>query len=220
MSQNYISKSTKDCIKYIETFGIDSNEIDSVSTIPSEAGLVYKLPNKEVVLIPSDFNPDYPGFIFRSADDLEKMIKSGFFPIESKYLTFWEIENNNLKSLPGSIKYFKNSLNDILSIKPTIYEISELKKIYQSLIEFKASKADLLLKEKLIVSYCILVMDYLVKKNKYTWYFEERFETYNPYTYPQVKLGSDVKNIIELMYICLDGEAASFEMFCNFTGLK
>lgn len=220
MAQKYSSKPTSDCITYIESFGIDVGNIDSVSTIPGEVGIVYRLPTKEVVLVPSDFRPDYPGFIFQNIGELNKMIKSGFFPIENKFLTFWELERGNLNTLPHSIKYFKEFLEKELNLKQVNLEISQLEEIFQKIVEIKQRKIAAFLKEKIIVSYCLLVMQYMVENFKYEWLLEQRYEVYNSYSYPLIKLNGETKDVIELLYICLDAEPSSFKMFRDFIGLE
>jgi hypothetical protein len=74
MSQNrYSAVSSLECIRYIESFGQPIDSLDFFKATPSGSGIIYKLRNKKVVLIPSGFDINYTGFVgvpfFRSVQN-------------------------------------------------------------------------------------------------------------------------------------------------------
>jgi hypothetical protein len=86
-------KSTEKCINYIKSFGIAIKNYYHSLSIPSEYGLLYKLPNNKIVLILSCFsNKEYPGFIYNNIDNFKEMVGKDYFPIEPPYTTVWGLE--------------------------------------------------------------------------------------------------------------------------------
>lgn len=210
----YLIKPTSECIKYIESFGHSVDSLDFFKTTPSGSGLVYKLKNKKVVLIPSDFNLKYPGFIFESETDLDSMIKTNFFPLNENHMTVWEMEKKYLDGLPFTIEYFKNFLLLELNYKQEILSLADVQTLYNLLaIKIKECKA-FVEKQKLLISFGIIVIHFLAEK-KANWLFETRYEIYNPYQYPKLKTESQAIDVVELVFICFADDTSDFNFFIN-----
>lgn len=217
MSQRkYLKKPASECIKYIESFGHSIDSLIFFKTTPSGSGIVYKLENNKVVLIPSDFNLDYPGFIFESEYDLDEMIKSNFYPIDEKHMTVWEVERKALDSLPKTVDYFKTFLLSELKYEKSLKNLENFKSLYNLLvIEVKNSKP-LWKKEKLMISFGILLMNFFVEtQSKNKWHFKTRYETYNSYKYPILQSKSEMKDIIQLVFISVADDSSDFDFLFN-----
>ena len=130
---------TKECVEYMKSFGITLGDFKEVS-IPSGTGNVYKLPTGEVVLIPTDFDMEYSGFVFTNMGELKKMILDDYFPVLEKDLSIWEIERNNLKEIPKSISLYKSFLTDKVNLSKISAEKTVLEKIYNSIVKLIGKK--------------------------------------------------------------------------------
>lgn len=202
--EHYTVKPTSECIKYIESFGRPLCDVRYFDILPSEAGLVYKLKNNKLVLIPSDLDAIYPGFIFASESDLQSMTKADYFSIDEKYMTVWEIEKRYLDSLPRSVEHFKSFLRSELNYENQIKQLSDFEPYYNLAALKVKEKIPLIEKEKLMISFAITVMDFFVEVEKNNWVFEKRCERYNSYQYSQLHTAIDVVDILNLVFICLE----------------
>jgi hypothetical protein len=213
MSQiKYVIKPTVECINYIESLEGNIDSLTFVKTTTSESGLIYKLKNDQFVLIPSDFNPEYPGFVFENLSVLNQMLKKDFFPIGENFMTIWELERNELNALPSGANHYNDFLFSDLGIKKSEVDMGTLKNLYQN-VSKNLSKLDKKGKMKIIIAYGIVFMDFLVKTLKYNWSFEKRYETYNSYKYPMVKLKGQTTDVIEILLISLQEEKSNFDFF-------
>src|SRR5688572_19692661 len=140
MSQeNYIVKPVKDCVSLIESFGFDLlDNAETSLSIDGFGGLIYKLPGKQVVLIPATpgIDIDYVGFVFDDLSSFMKMRDSGRFPVGDKYQTVLEMELDNIKNLPDSIGQYSQHINTGLGIKPSGIDLEYLEKAFHLLPVF------------------------------------------------------------------------------------
>jgi hypothetical protein len=212
---NFTIKSVKDCLDYLKPFKINPQNRDSKLFIPGYGGLVYTLPNGEIILIPTDTDLEYSGFIFPNLNSFKEIVASGYFPVPEEQLTSWEIERFRLIELPKSISFYQGFLKEYLGdYKFNINIKDELNVGYEKLLRFIKSKDhSKVLKERVVLSFSLVVMDQLVTVNKGCWHFDERFEIYNSYPYPYISVDDETKDIINELYISIEDSENNFRTF-------
>jgi len=217
MSQNeYIIKPTSECIKLLESDGRKIDTLDFFETLPGGAGLIFLMSNDKVVLIPSNFDTGYPGFIYETKKELEEMIKRDFFPIPEKYMSVWELERERLAKLPVVIDYYKEFLFSELRFRTPLNKLDNFRKLYEQIAASLKEKKPLIKKEKLMISFALLFMNYLSRLQNNTWFFETRYEMYNSYKYPLLILHGNTKDIIQQVFISLNDVSSDFDFFIKF----
>src|SRR5690606_522661 len=107
--------STRECIEYIEKKGLTIHD-DSEYRIKSTSGLVYILPNSEVILIPTNFDLDYPGIIFKDLETFKHYADLDFFPIGEDNMTWFERYNNQIKQFKTHPEFYSKTLLETLHV--------------------------------------------------------------------------------------------------------
>lgn len=213
---NYKVIATSECIKYIEAqLGREFEITDFYKTIPSQSGLLIKLKNNKIVLVPSNFDPNYPGFIFDDEKSLERMVDDDFYPIGRDNMTAWEIIRNELNILPKSVTYFHDFAFGKSECKPFIKSMEDFRCLYDSVIKNLKISKDPILSHQLVISFAIIVMNFMVENDKAKWQFDKRFEQYNSYKYPSVKVNDREIDLIQLVMICVEDIPKDFDFFLN-----
>jgi hypothetical protein len=219
--KDYTRKTTSECINYIESFERSLSVADSLS-IPGLGGLIYKLPNDKIVLIPTNYEIEYSGFIFSSLSAFNEMVEKDYYPVAENELTSWEVEKFNLENLPFSTVKYKQFLEKNLKIDNVdISNDTQLRIIYDVIVRFlKIKKSVQIIKERMVLSFAIVIMDHLVKLYSGKWKYQKRYEVYNSYNYPLIEIQNKTKNTINDLYILFEGKAADFIFFKKFIGLE
>lgn len=106
---------TRECIMYIEKFGLTIHD-DSDYRIKSTSGLVYILPNSEVVLLPTNFDLEYPGIVFKNLTIFKHYAELNFFPIGEENMTWFERYNNQIKQFREKPEFYSEAI-ETLGIK-------------------------------------------------------------------------------------------------------
>jgi len=215
----YRSMPTDECIDYIKSHGLTTGDYSAELDIPSGYGLVYELSNGELVVIPSDLRQKYVGFIFTNKEVFYEMVNADYFPIDRKYLTFWELERDDLGRLPESIKNYVDFLKETIRINDDFLNYHYFKTTYDSIVNYLNQNGEAYLKDKIVLAYSLQVMKYLVDTKNGKWDLEKRYEIYNSYIYPGISLDDEYINVIALFYSSLKNEGKNFEMFSDFVGI-
>ncbi|MBB1287392.1 hypothetical protein HRH25_23655 [Flavisolibacter sp. BT320] len=216
---NYKVLPTKQCIAYIESQGLTVDDWDTTLSIPSGYGFLYSLPTKEIVLIPTRTGMPYEGFIYKNKAAFERMVQEDFFPLSEQYLTYWEMERDNLKSLPASVPYFESLLQAELQLNTVLRNPEGLEKVYHLLVKFIKEKKSKNLNERVVLAYAILVMDYLVRTKGAEWEIAKRYEIYNSYFDPIVILDDEWKDVVGNLFATLQEPKGNYRYFRESAGL-
>lgn len=213
--------STQECIKYIEDNGLTIYD-DSEHQIKSLTGLIYILPNKEVVLIPTSFDLNYPGIIFKNLEIFEYYRDLNFFPIGESNMTWPERYNNEIKKFREHPKFYKKALES-LQIPLPLKNIEDIKSAFMKIQAFTDGNN----KERfsfeqvhVICSFGLAVVDYMIDHKNYKLIFEEGYGNYNPITKILVEKNDTKRNILHVCLLSFDGNksqnaAAEFVRFLN-----
>lgn len=215
----YRVMSTDKCIKYLESNGLSTDNFSPKLAIPSGYGLVYELPNKELVVIPTDFRREYMGLIFANKEAFNEMIANDFFAVDHKYLTFWEKERNDLNRLPESTADYYKFLHKTLNLEIKSFDYDYFKTTYQSIMNYFSKHREAYTKDKIALAYSLEVMKYLIETKNGKWEFGKRYELYNSYIYPSITINDEYVNVIAVFYSSLSSKQGNFQMFSDFVGL-
>ena len=102
----YKVMSTKECLTYIENEGLTINEDNEKLSIKSQSGVIYSLPNGEIVLLPTNFDLNYPGMVFTNKAVFKSYVVQDFFPISEEKMTWLERNNNHMKNFETNHVFF------------------------------------------------------------------------------------------------------------------
>ena len=98
--------------------------------------------------------------------------------------------------------------------------IVEFETVYDLLAKFVKSKYDRKLRQRVMLAYSLIVMDYLVKKENARWEFIKRFEIYNSYNEPFVVVDGEDVSVLGNLVATLRESKGNFRFFKAVTGLK
>lgn len=212
----YKFESTSNCIKYIEKNGLTLEDIDTTIFIESEMGLLYSLPNDEVVMIPSDFRDDYVGIIFCNRNAFLRARDSGFFSLPEQYLSMWEKESKRLINITENLNNYLVLLKNNLKLDQVGFDVYSLRNIYDKLLSYlnisNIAPSD---KELTVFSFSLVLMDYYVREKKAKWNLLKRYEIYNQYYYPTLIRENKSLDIYSCLCTSLEMKGGNFQLFLD-----
>ena len=214
MSENkFITISTQEAISYLKRKNKDLADIDY--QLKGNNANVYLLADGTAVLVPNSwYKSFYPAFIFYKINFLTEMVEEDFFPIDDGYKTDLEKEASKIKNIEDNYYYYLTYLNSKTNLD--IQELNEknLKKAYQYLGNTKKSEKDDF--TKLVLSYCVVLGNYIKIKEGGQWYILKKYASYNPFYLPSVKVNGKIYRVFDKLVMALDGaKPASFEFMMN-----
>lgn len=193
--------STQECIAYIAKFGLTIQD-DSDYRIKSTSGLVYILPNKEVILLPTNFDLEYPGILFKSLTLFKHYAELNFFPIGEDKMTWFERYNKQIKEFRAKPEFYRKAL-ETLNVRLPFKNVDEIKSAFLKVQSFTAStKSENFSFEQvhMIYSLGLAVTNYLIDYKGYKVIMKEGYENYNPITNVLVEKDGASKDVL---YSCL-----------------
>lgn len=207
----------KECIKYIEKNGLTIFD-KSDYKIKSRSGIVYLLPNKEVVLVPTNFNPDYPGMIFNTIEVFKYYRDQDFFPIGSENMTWYERHNKQIIEFRTNHDFYWNKIREIVNVNLPFKNEKDVESAFlniQLILKKPEWEKDVVKRFELVAAFGLSVTDFLVDKRGYELIMRHEYENYNPYTEVLVKNNGVIKDIINTSYSYL-GDRKSDEESLDF----
>ncbi|HET9058271.1 MAG TPA: hypothetical protein VFN30_15610 [Chitinophagaceae bacterium] len=198
----YEVKSTKECIAYIENAGLSIHDDDPNLSIKSKSGVIYVLPNGEVVLVPSNFDLDYPGIIFKNKSAFEHYAARDFFPIGEDNMTWFERYNKQIRQFRKSPEFYSKALKT-LDITLPFKNAEEIKSAFLKVQSFIAStnpKDFSFERVHIIYSFGLAVTNYFIDYKGYKLLLKKGYENYNPITNIEIEKEGMVKDVL---YTCL-----------------
>lgn len=201
----------KECIKHIKKNGMTIFD-ESEYEIKSRSGVVYVLPNKEVVLVPTNFNPDYPGMIFKDIEVFKYYRDQDFFPIGSENMTWYERHNKEIREFRTNHDFYWNELKETIDIELPLRTENDVKSAFskiQAVLKKHKWRKDHVKRFELIGAFGLAVTNFLIDEREYELIFQYGYENYNPYTEALVKKDEILQDIIYTCYINLEGKDAT-----------
>lgn len=189
--------STKAGIEYLERSGLTIND-ESEYQIQSNSGLVYILPNKEVMLLPTNFDPEYPGIIFKDLATFKQYAKQNYFPIGDEHTTWFERFNHEIKHFREKPAFYADALK-APGLSVPFKTDADVRTAFQKLQSWlDSAKRGSFTFEQLhaVSSMALEVINYLVDYKGYKLQFREGYENYNPVTEVLVEKNGQVKDVI------------------------
>lgn len=199
-------QSTKECIEYIESFGLTIHD-ESEYEIQSHSGLVYLLPNKEVVLIPANFDLKYPGIIFQTLEIFKYYSDMNFFPIGDDEMSWFELHNFEMKQFVSGSNFYARMLCENIKISLPIKSKLEIENVFlgvQNFLNFPTKDSLGSLQVDVINAFALSVIRYLVDYEGYKMILRSGFENYNPISEVLVEKNGDIYNIFTYCHIYLE----------------
>lgn len=220
----YKVMSTKECLNYIKNAGLSIHDEDTNLSIKSQSGVIYSLPNGEVVLMPTNFDLNYPGIVFKNAEVFKSYVAQDFFPIGEEKMTWLERNYSQMKNFETNPDFFSKTLTEKLHLKFPFHSIDDVKAAF---LKVKAI-ADLHNHENqsndidiFIHSFGLALIYYLKDYCNFQLTMQTEYENYNPYLYPMMNKGGKQIDVLLKLYIYIDGQSIhSFENFINSIGLN
>ena len=123
----YKVMSIKECLNYIENAGLSIHDDDTTFSIKSQSGVIYSLPNGEVVLMPTNFDLNYPGIVFKNTAVFKSYVAQDFFPIGEEKMTWLERNYNEMKNFETNPDFFSRILTEKLHLKFPFHSIDDVK---------------------------------------------------------------------------------------------
>lgn len=197
---------TRECIAYIEKQGLTIHD-DSEYGIKSNSGLVYVLPNKEVVLLPTNFDLDYPGIIFNDLKTFKHYAELNYFPIGEHNMTWFERYNKEIQQFREKPDFYSKALQTLGVMLP-LKNIPEIKSAFLKVQPLIASTKpqDLSFEQvHLIYSFGLAVTNYMVDYKGYELIINKGYENYNPITNIEIKKNGMFKDVLFTCQAYFDG---------------
>ena len=213
---------TNECEQYIIKNGLELRQFSMHYSIPSQAGLVYTLPNGEFVLVPSHSKPSYPGIIFRDAAIFKKYCEKDFFPIEKKDMTWLEAHAENMKHFNVDSSFYIAPLENKFFIKFPFTTSDDFEELFYKIVGcVKDKKTKGSEKESLIYCFALSIIEYLNTVKHFKLDLVKYHEIYNPYFEPIIIFQSGRRvNVISYLFIAMDNPGKdSFRSFRHYVGL-
>lgn len=210
----YKVMSTKECISYIENAGLTIHDDDTDFSIKSQSGVVYSLPNGEIVLMPTNFDLKYPGIIFKNKGVFEHYAKQDFFPIGEEKMTWLERNNNSMKSFETNHEFFSKTLTEELHLKFPFQNIDDVKTAFMKVkaiadLKEQGKTNDI---EALVYSFGLALVCYLKDYQNFKLLMINEYENYNPYVYPMMIKDGERINVLSKVIRYINSQSAhSFE---------
>ncbi|MBX9784359.1 MAG: hypothetical protein K2X48_13800 [Chitinophagaceae bacterium] len=210
---------TRDCIAYIEKYGLTIDD-DSDYRIKSTSGLVYTLSNNEVVLLPTNFDLDYPGIVFKNLDVFKYYAALDFFPIGEQNMTWFERYNKQIQQFREKREFYSNPL-ETLNITLPFKNTEEIKSAFLKVESFIAStkcKDFSFQQVHMIYSFGLAVTNYLIDYKGYKLLLKSGYENYNPITNVLIEKNGGIKDILTISLIDFDSYRSENDLmkFLNF----
>jgi hypothetical protein len=218
----YKTLPTIECEKYIIEHGVTLDNFNIHFSIPSQAGLIYTLPNGEFVLVPSHARSTYPGIIFRDRSIFQKYYDKDFFPIDEKDMTWLEVNMENMKHLNINSSFFASPLREILGVGHPARSIQEIEFIYKKVSAYaKDSTINERKRKDIAYCYALYVIEFLMKIKHYKLNLEIHHEVYNPYFLPIIVLPDRTQiDVISVLFVTIgSSNKHSFDKFSSHIGL-
>jgi len=208
---------TRQGIAYIEKSGLTIHD-ESDYRIKSTSGLVYILPNKEVVLLPTNFDLDYPGVVFKNLEIFKHYADLNFFPIGEDNMTWFERYNGQIKQFRSNREVYTTAL-ETLNITLPFKNVEEIKSAFlkvQSFTDSTKSKDFSFEQIHMIYSFGLGVANYLIDYKGYKLIIEKGYENYNPITNVSVKKDGKFKDVLYTCRIYIETNSPdSLKAFCR-----
>jgi hypothetical protein len=215
---------TKDCIEYIERFGLTINDDNPDISIKSQSGLIYTLQNGEVVLIPSNFDLNYPGIIFRNKSVFNNCVEQDYFPIDYYSMSWLERNYDMMKNFEKSHDFFYNIISNSFLIVMPFREIKDLRNIFleiQSKIVNSKTSTERVELENFIYAYALSLICYLKEYKSYQLIMLTEYENYNPYLYPIMLNNNRRLDVLSKVSIYINSSSSnSFESLLLSLGIN
>lgn len=171
-------------VSYLETH--KKNILDSDFQLETNYSSVYKLPNKEVILLTSSsfVGEERKGILFKNSECFDEIVKNDIFPLENICKTIFEVELQKIDNdLINNIAVFQNLLNDSLSLD--LEGINEITlNIYINELQKRNVKKQMSSTE--YFAFATLFSEYFRNKINGKWVLLKKYGSINPYYEPVI----------------------------------
>jgi len=164
---------------------------------------VYQLPDGELLLSPGTNEAKFPFFLFKDFESFDAMRQANYFPIPDSLKNEYELADEFLrkKDIPHFFTFFITELR--LNYKAIDEDMLDTG--YNALFKYvKVKNNPVLEKNRLVLAYTMIVMDYLEKKYNAQISFQEQYAEYNPILIPKLKINGHFVLIMESIWSSLE----------------
>jgi hypothetical protein len=112
-------------MQYVDNAGVPWNYFDSALCTASRMGRGYLLPSNEVVLVPTDYKPDYPCFIFQDRAAFLEMKRADYYPIPPPHMSWLERHAPQLQGFPHGPAFYDEGLQAFLGTVAPLATLSD-----------------------------------------------------------------------------------------------
>lgn len=220
----YRIMSTKECLNYIENAGISIHDDDANFSLKSQSGVIYTLPNGEVVLMPTNFGLNYPAIIFKNTEVFKSYLAQDFFPIGEEKMTWLERNYNQMKSFESKDDFFSKILTEKLHVKFPFENMDDVKVAFlkvKAIADSQTHEDQNKDVDENIHSFGLALIKYLKNYRNYHLVMKKEYENYNPYLYPMMIKNDKRIDVLSKVFIHIEGQSLhSFENFVNAMDLR
>jgi hypothetical protein len=214
---------TGECLKYLEAHGLTIHD-DWKYMIRSRAGLVYVLPNGETILMPTNFDVNYPGIVFKDKATFMHFAELDSFPIGDENMTWFERHRSEIRQFREHPDFYSKTLTQTLRVAYPFRNVDDMRTAFiklQSVLNTpEQKKRPWPETEELIYSFGLGVINYLIVRKNTEVHIEDRYENYNPTAYPIAIIDGERTDVMSkvIRYISETGDHR-FEIFARKLGL-
>jgi hypothetical protein len=208
---------------YLSAQGLSLDDDEEDIGLESNSGLVFVLPNKEVLLYPLNGIDGYPSLIFSDMDKFIRYNSNSHFPIERKHMTYCEFYHYEILAITNSLWHHEARLSADLKIKLPLRSKAEINDAFEKL-NLATNRSDLqrdtMFIDELENGLALSIIRYLIEFEGLTVEIDNRYETYNKAAYPVVLKDNKVIDVISSVkranYLKSDNK---FAMLSRWVGL-
>ncbi|WP_316787818.1 hypothetical protein [Pedobacter frigoris] len=200
MKEDYRIITQLEADDYLAKHGKEVQDFSNLG-IKSHMGIVYELSNGELVLMPAGsahLKDNHPCFVYDNLESFNKMKEADYFPIPDSAKTYLELEYPYLLKMVNNIGHFKAEIEMYSKVKvPDTFNLEWFEQIHSEVYEAVGNyKISMVERQRLVLSFSILMMWTLVKDYNCSIEMKQQYETYNACLYPYLKVDDHKRDLM------------------------
>lgn len=210
-------------LEYLKQYGLSLDDDCPDIVLESNSSLTYILPNNELMLYPLNSVHGYPSLIFTDIEKFNQYKLNGHFPIDRKYMTYFEYYYKDIKDIENFKWHHEENLSAKLQVSLPFKHKDEIEPAFEKMqlaIKTYSISKDSISFDDIETSFGLSVIRYLIEFENSTIEIDDRFETYNKEAYPFIiKRGRIIDVISNVKRANSLNSKNSFNMFSRWIGL-
>jgi len=195
---NYRLLTTQEALVYLREHGLTFVDSNPAYTIGSGGGLVYTLPNGEVVLLQAGLREGYPAFVFSNVLAFKRCRDADFFPIPQEHMEWLEAHASQVQNFLSAPDFYLQPLHKRFGLTVPFRTVADCETAFLAVRAFIRQRGRVPTeqeRQEMTYFFALAATQFLVEQKGYKWQLRSQYASYNPYYTPMLlvdKAGRDV----------------------------